>query len=413
MRASRTGFSGLACVASLGLILAETHCIAAEPPRVEAYLIEGRLQDGIKDLTARVAQNPQDNEARFGLGVAQFLRGVERMSQSFYRYGLYNNIGQVPFLRMPVPKNVNPNQVSYQDVRKILQDFIDDATLSEGTLAKVTDPSVKLPLHFGQIRLDFDGDGKAGEDEALWRMYTRVNPAAGRANQQAQELVIGFDAADVQWLRGYCHLLMSLAEMALAHDAQELFDRSAHLYFTNPKTPFPFLKHPDHFRFSFENIADLVAMIHLINLPVIEPERMKRALDHLHAMTERSREMWKVCQAEKDDDHEWIPSPGQTGVIPGVRVTEDMVKGWHEFLDEVDALLDGKKLLPFWRNANGQGVNLKRVFTEPRRFDLVMWVQGTGAAPYLEEGPVTKPDTWQRLDRLFRGQFIGFAIWFN
>jgi len=39
----------------------------------------------------------------------------------------------------------------------------------------------------------------------------------------------------------------------------------------------------------------------------------------------------------------------------------------------------------------GPGVNLRRVFTEPREFDLVLWVQGTAAVPYLEAGEVTTP----------------------
>jgi hypothetical protein len=58
-------------------------------------------------------------------------------------------------------------------------------------------------------------------------------------------------------------------------------------------------------------------------------------------------------------------------------------------------------------------VNLRRVFTEPRPFDLVLWVQGTAAAPYLENGPLTKPETWSRFQNIFRGEFIGFALWFN
>ncbi len=117
--------------------------------------------------------------------------------------------------------------------------------------------------------------------------------------------------------------------------------------------------------------------------------------------------------AETDDDHEWIPNPRQTGVVPGVKVTDEMVKGWTTFLDEADDLLEGRKLVPFWREAGGRGVNLKRIFTEPMEFDLVLWVQGTAAFPYLEEGNVTKPEIWQRLQRIFQGEFIGFAIWFN
>ena len=27
----------------------------------------------------------------------------------------------------------------------------------------------------------------------------------------------------------------------------------------------------------------------------------------------------------------------------------------------------------------------RKVFMQPKRFDLVLWIQGTGVAPYLEE----------------------------
>ena len=69
--------------------------------------------------------------------------------------------------------------------------------------------------------------------------------------------------------------------------------------------------------------------------------------------------------------------------------------------------------MPFWRTDDGRGINLRRVFTEPRAFDLVLWVQGTAAHPYLEKGPLSTPEVWARFNRLFQGEFIGFALWFN
>jgi hypothetical protein len=141
---------------------------------------------------------------------------------------------------------------------------------------------------------------------------------------------------------------------------------------------------------------------------------MRAALSHLEQVIPLSRQNWKQIMEETDDDREWIPSPKQTGVLPGVRVTQEMTEGWQQFLDEAELILQGKKLIPFWRGDNHtQGVNVRRVFSEPRQFDLVLWVQGTAAKPYLEEGPLTVPDTWQRINQRFNGQFVGFAFWFN
>ena len=196
------------------------------------------------------------------------------------------------------------------------------------------------------------------------------------------------------------------------------------------KTPHNFLVsvNPDA---ELRTILDAIAFVHLLNFEVIEPQRLGRALDHLELMIAESRASWKRILAETDNDHEWLPNPDQTTVIPGGRVSRDVIDGWHEVLEETEAILKGEKLIPFWRDylprgsifggrsdvpeipVRGRGVNLRKVFTNPQRFDLVMWIQGTGATPYLEEGELTHPDTWGRMLRVFRGEFFGFAIWFN
>ena len=151
------------------------------------------------------------------------------------------------------------------------------------------------------------------------------------------------------WLRGYCHLLMTFAEVYLAHDAKSLFEHTAHLFFVKPTTPFPFLKNNPKGINEFDagTIGDLATFVHLLHFPVKEPARMRSALKHLDAMVALSRESWKSYLAETDDDHEWIPNPNQNTVMPGGKVTGEMVKGWLDFLDEAEAILAGKKLVPF------------------------------------------------------------------
>ena len=78
---------------------------APRRPRLSRNLVEGKLAEGEKALLAALLRDPQDSQARFGLGVTQFLRGVERMVQSFHRYGVRDvGGGMVPFLRLPVPQ---------------------------------------------------------------------------------------------------------------------------------------------------------------------------------------------------------------------------------------------------------------------------------------------------------------------
>ena len=161
-------------------------------------------------------------------------------------------------------------------------------------------------------------------------------------------------------------------------------------------------------------IRDLVAMVHLVRLPVVEPARLKSALTHMEAMIVLSRSSWKFILAETDDNLEWVPNPKQGSVVPNVRVTAEMVEGWTGFLDEFEAVLQGKKLAPSWRGKQPKrGINVRRVLIEPRTLDLVLWVQGAAAAPYLEAGEVSLVETWNRFNRSFGGNFIGFALWFN
>jgi hypothetical protein len=408
----RAWIIGLAIVAMDG-----THRLtAADSSPVEKYLHTGQLTLGEKDLLAELARKPRDDQARFGLGILQFVRAVEHLGQSLYRYGLRSDRGQrmnLPFLRLPIPTNPRPEALTYAAARHILLDLLADLQKGESTLAAIQDEHVKLPLRLGPMRLDFAGGGQADD-----RFIILLSRYLGDRNiSKENDLLIVFDRGDVAWLRGYCHLLMALSEIALAHDGQELFDCTAHLFFAKAETPHKFLTETRSGPRIFDvgdgvDVVDLIALIHLVRMRVQEPARMKAALGHLEQMLALSRESWKFILAETDNDHEWIPNPRQTGVL-GVPVRQDMIDGWLEFIAEAEALLAGKRLIPFWRGDATRGVNLRRIFTEPRPFDLVLWVQGTGATPFLEKGTLTKPAVWARLQRVFGGEFIGFALWFN
>jgi len=237
-------------------------------------------------------------------------------------------------------------------------------------------------------------------------------PATEKA---AQNLAIAFDAGDVIWLKGYCNLLSAITQVVLAYDESKLFDSTAHLVFAKPQTAYPFLVNGTSASagFEFGLISDIVAFVHLINFPVAEPERLTAAIQNLQTVTALSRQSWQLILAETDNDREWLPNPQQKGVIPNAVVTQPMIDSWLTFLNETDALLTGKKLVPFWRKREVRGINLNKVFTQPRNFDLVLWVQGTAATPYLELGKLTDTNTWVRLLEVFRGQFFQFAAWFN
>jgi hypothetical protein len=113
--------------------------------------------------------------------------------------------------------------------------------------------------------------------------------------------------------------------------------------------------------------------------------------------------------AETDSDREWIPNPKQLSVIPQVRVTKEMVSSWLKSLDEITAILESKKNIPFWRDDN-VGINFAKIFTEPKSFDLIAWAQGTAATPYLEKGKLTDGRVWEQMVTAFGSNLFGFVI---
>jgi hypothetical protein len=378
----------------------------------QTLLTVGKLAGAEKLVQSQLAADAKDDNARFALGVTQTLQGVEQLMQGLYRYGLDPAwTTSLPFVRLPVPKNPKPEPLTNEAFRKLIADFADDLAAVEATLAKIESDDVSLLLRPGAYRLDFDGDGMAEDDETLWKIFSRVTGQNVDAEAATKFVVMG-DKADVHWLRGYCRVLSSMCEMHLAHDTQKLHDHCAQLFFPTAKVlyPPPKVDRDD----MWDSILDGIAFIHLLNLPVKEPERMKTAHAHLLAVVEQSRQSWKAILAETDDHREWIPSPQQKdAAMPGAVVNTEMIEGWHAVLDEFEALLAGKKLIPFWRGSDSRGVNLRRVFFEPTTFDLVLWVQGTAAVPYLEKGERTTPEFWNRIQRGFQGQFFWFAIWVN
>lgn len=393
----------------------------AGPPLAEKYLLAGKTVEGEKALAQRLKEAPEDDQARFGLGVVQFLQTFEHLGQSLYKYGLRTERAfgprAVPALADVMPQNHRSEKISYQNLRDVVQTWVDDLTKAEATLAQVKTETFKLPLHVALIKLDLTGLGKPVNAAFLLQRLGQPMPA-----NAAENLVIGFDRGDVHWLRGYCHFLAAWGELLLAVDGKEEFEATAHLFFEHVDSPHTFLQEEDRRLdnrqwFDTARISDALAFLHLLRLPMKEPARCKAALEHLEALVGQAREMWKHILAETGDDHEWIPNPRQTGVM-GVKVTQEMVDTWLATLEEAEAVLRGKRLLPFWRGTQfDRGVNLRRVFTEPQTFDPFLWFQGTAATPYLEKGPLTRfstPEFMRRINGTFGGfGFVGFAFWFN
>ena len=391
-------------------------------PLVEPYLMNGQLARGEVALLKHLEENPEDDQARFGLGVLQFLQGVEHLGKSLTKFQLQNSgpfIGTVPFLRFPVKAGAEPKEVELKDIHAMLSEISKLMDKSEKTLKQITSDDVELPLRLLQINLDYDGDGVLdAKDENFTRVLTRY---VVRNTRNRRETVVLFDRADVEWLLGYTHLVRTMTEMIQAYDQSELWEVAAHRLFKNPKIKSDFLLEE---RAMWEKkkinwwdknyLADMITCVHNMRFPLKDASRVKKAERHFRSSMAHSRKMWVLIEAETDNRNEWLPSPKQHSVITQTRINEDRLETWKEFLDETEAILDGEKLIPFWRGQNPKrGLNLKKFFDNPRDIDVVLWVHGIAASNYLEEGDVSAPATWRSFQEVFNGDLFGFAAWIN
>lgn len=406
------------------LLLTGSLVFGQQQPLVEKYLLSGNFSQGEKDLEAHLEKNPKDDQARLGLGTLQFMQSLEHLSKSWYRYGINSNTRNavLPFFRLPVPSNPRPDQIEYESVRQVFKKMIKDLENADQTLAKIESKDVKLPLHLFEIHFDINGDGKKNKSEDLNVFLDELFELNKIPPKRRPTTVIAFDYADVIWLRGYTHVLRSMLEFALAYDAEALWDVSAYRIFPNVKFKHEFMK--EEFEklkqkqnlslFDQNTLLDFLASFHNLNFKLKEPERVKRIHQHLKKAVKLSREMWSALAKETDNDREWIPNSKQTTLVSPFQSTDQTLGAWQNILDESEAILDGRKLLPFWRGeAKDRGFNVKRFLTEPKDLDVILFIHGSGALSHVEQGDVTSPEKWGQFQKVFGGDLFGFAIWFN
>lgn len=414
---------------ALGLLLAASFPAAADGARAAAAYFEARsAEERAAAMSELAALSPRDPQAAYVHAAGLFFAGVERLGQAFHRHGLDSPQSFVmPVLRMPVPENPLPEPLDYDTFRSILERFHADLSAAEAGFAAVPDDAeIAVDVDFSAFGLDLDADGRIDAHESLHAIVQGIAgpPARWRELQPVPDagpaLSFRFDRADGYWLQGYASFLLANVDFWLAHDFRRTFDQSFHMLFPRAGLPLqdvlvPREGEPAGLLASEWRIADFVSFVHLIDWEVVQPQRRRAARERLLDMIRLSRENWKAIKAETDNEREWLPGPHQPGPHPltSLEVGTQEVQGWHDALAIAERLLDGTALLPHFRIA-GKGLNMRRFFEEPQRFDLVLTITGPGATPWLEEGEIVTAGQWADVRRQFgRGNFMGFALWFN
>ncbi|HEY3392239.1 MAG TPA: hypothetical protein VGK58_06015, partial [Lacipirellulaceae bacterium] len=329
--------------------LMDDSVLAADRPDIAPLLRAGQLAEAEQALEKH--RQADDDLAHFQLGAVQMLRAVERLAQDGARYGTLNRAMMIPFIRVGgfAQNDGEAAAVTYNDVRRMIERFQESIVQAEATLAVIKDSDLKWDLNLEDVRLDLNGDGQAGDRETLGALF-RMAANRGRTERPAQDLTVGFDSADVYWLRGYCHVLAAMADMILAYDHQRLFDVTAHAFFARPQTQFASRQkegfaEKDPRRDFFDDFPDLIAAIHLMDFKLREPARLAAAQEHFLQMVAMSRKSWELIAMETDNDREWIPGANQQSVIRGLAMNRERIDAWGRFLDEAEQVLRGEKLI--------------------------------------------------------------------
>ncbi|BCM21222.1 hypothetical protein [Mesorhizobium sp. J8] len=396
----------------------------AEMPDAAKSLFEARSvaerNTALSTLEAAAAKDPA---SAYAAGAGEFFTALELLAGGLHRHGFESPKSfMLPLMQLPVPDNPNPQPLTYEEFRAILVAFRDRLEKSAATLGSVpANADIGMVVDLTRVGIDLNEDGTIAPDESFAAIMASLSRGSIDTGNAAPSLTFRFDRTDGFWLQGYAEFLMAQADFWLAHDFRNAFDGSFHMLFPHAKLPLQDALVPldggmSGNMFASEwRFADFISLVHLVNWPVIEPDRRQAARRHLLEMIRLSREDWKAILAETDNDREWLPGPQQKGVNPltGLEVGEEQVQAWLATLTVAEDLLEGRVLLPHFR-ITGRGINMKRFFDEPKPFDLVLSITGPGIAPYLESGKILTSDDFDQIQREFGGAgFLTFALWFN
>ncbi|ESY02140.1 hypothetical protein [Mesorhizobium sp. LNJC405B00] len=420
-----TRFAGL--LASAFLLLLPLSSARAAAPEAATALFEAKtVTERNRALTTLESAAKGDPASAYAAGAGEFFTALEILAGGLHRHGFESPQSfMLPLMRLPIPDNPDPEPLTYEQFRAILVAFRDRLETSAATLGSVpADADIGMVVDLTHAGIDLNEDGAIAPDESMAAIMASLSRGGTSSDGAASSLTFRFDRADGFWLQGYAEFLMAQADFWLAHDFRTMFDGSFHMLFPRAKLPLQDILVPPagdmgSSIFSSEwRIADFISMVHLVNWPVVEPERRQAARRHLLEIIRLSREDWKAIRAETDNDREWLPGPQQKGENPltGLEVGEEQVEAWLATLTMAEDLLEGRKLLPHFRitASTGQGINMKRFFEEPKPFDLVLSITGPAIAPYLESGEIVTSGEFDQIQRQFGGGgFLTFALWFN
>lgn len=393
-----------ALVATLALVL---------PAAAETGISAEIAAKGLAATRDRLAALPQPSEAeRFAYGGVTFLATIEAALQLRYQVRLAPQLDMIPVLRLPVPENPDPQPFRAELISDILAATVEGMQSASDILQQIPETAeYGVEIRLADLWFDIDADGKRGPGEDLLDVGARLFAGTGFNRAAGEAVEIRFDLADSRWLAAYAQLIRGVSLTILTYDPTkaiaELMRDKAELAALNAGSA-P-ANAVDYMIGDFVDSAG-AALMALRFDP--DSARAAEALDAFEAVIAQNRAFWQLVAAETDDQAEWIPNDRQRSAL-GLTFPKGTAETWASVLDDADKLLKGELLLPYWRLGEDLGLNLRKLFLEPRPVDPVGWILGGSALPYAEKGPrITSQSLWA-FDRLMQGRGLMFAAILN
>jgi hypothetical protein len=372
---------------------------------------------GLAATETRLTALPSPTDAdRFALGGVRFLRSIEGALQLRWKTGLSEQLSMLPFLRLPIPENPDATALDPATIATLFSNVSTGMDSARAPLAAIP-PNADFGVEITLSDLWFDINANDARDEGE-DMLSVAGPmilgwAWAERDPATPAPTIRFDGADAAWLSAYTHLLGGLSDVILAYDPTAPITRT-----TDARTAMSQLGQltPDPF-FGMGGGAALDAVDYIsIFLATLnqtpDKARMASAHSHLLAMVADNRRFWAEVVNETDNAKEWLPNDTQKSAL-GVELPPGTGPMWLGVLSDFEALLTGQKLVPYWRITGPAGVDVGQMFTDPSPIDLIAWVQGEGAVPYLKQGELISPANWQAFEQVMSGQAMLFTLFLN
>nr|HMP16592.1 hypothetical protein [Gemmatales bacterium] len=261
-----------------------------DPPLAEQFLRTGKIEDGCKALTEKLSTNDKDDEIRYGLGILQITRAVEKLGQSLYRHGLQNQGNSAPYVRLPVPVNPSPEPISIKAFRGILDEFQKDLLKAEKTLSGITSETVKLRLRVAIVKMDFDNDGIP--TDYLVDVIDKLMGGRPDFLKNNPEFRAHFDRGDVAWFRAYCHLLAAVVDLYQSLQTDADFYLFASSYFPKLEPPLTSQALIELRKSSTWNTGKFV---------IEDAKRLSSFRQHMIHVCQLNHETWKYILQESDN----------------------------------------------------------------------------------------------------------------